>query len=82
MTLHIRPARQEDKGEIQKLVKMFWGEPYVVAQGTLHDTRQPGALIAVEQQETWGILHYRINQITCEIITLASSNPGRGLAPR
>jgi N-acetylglutamate synthase-like GNAT family acetyltransferase len=75
----IRPACDQDRVQLQKIVKACWGEAFVVTQGMRHETRHLDALVAAEGQAILGVLHYRIMDEICEIITLAALIPGRGI---
>jgi GNAT superfamily N-acetyltransferase len=79
MPVHIEKISEKDKKEVLAILQSFWGDSKIVVHNEIFDALSLDGVKAVDNNQISGICHYRISQKECEIITLASLNPGRGI---
>ena len=77
--IHIREIRESDKTWVSQILTTRWGSTTVVSRGMLHAAHELPGFIAAEDTVPLGLLTYRMNEDTCEIITLDSLEEGRGI---
>jgi len=78
MTMQIEPISAEDKKPILDVVRTFWGDETIIVHNEIFLVSELDGLKAVEEQNIIAVLHYRLLGEECEILTLASTKPGRG----
>lgn len=79
MPVHIEKISEKDKKEVLAILQSFWGDSKIVVQNEIFDALSLDGVKAVDNNKILGICHYRISDKECEILTLASLNPGQGI---
>ena len=75
----IRPLHDKDKDWIRRLLIDHWAADFVIVHGELyHPTELPGFAAELGAVKA-GLVTYRIDGEGCEIMTLDSLFPGRGI---
>jgi GNAT superfamily N-acetyltransferase len=75
----IRPARSQDTEWIRRLMLDHWAAEFVIVHGAVfHPAELPGFL-AESAGRNAGLLTYAVTPEECEIVTLDSLLPGRGI---
>ena len=78
-SIQIEPITKADHAIVAAIMQDYWGDTFVVVHGEIfHAAEMPG-LKAVSRDEIVGIMHYRIFNQECEILTLASRQEGQGI---
>jgi GNAT superfamily N-acetyltransferase len=77
--IHVREIQESDKSAVSQILVSRWGSTAVVSRGVLHPAHELPGFIAAEDTVPLGLLTYRMNEDTCEIITLDSLEEGRGI---
>jgi len=77
--LPIRAVNDEDRGKIAEFIRRRWGGEMVVVHDVVYTPhRLPGFIY--ERDGRWlGLLTYHVEGTACEIVTLNSLEPGRGI---
>lgn len=75
----IRSIEDTDRSQIAKLVEDLWGSHLVVTRGRGHDAASAPGFLAVDGQETVGLLTLRFEGDECEILTVDAFAQGRGI---
>ncbi len=75
----IRPIEDSDRSQIAKLVEELWGSHLVVTRGQVHDAASSLGFLAVDGQQTVGLLTLRFEGDECEILTVDAFVQGRGI---
>lgn len=79
MPYEIHPIEPKDQPSIAAAVCERWGdEQILIHEESFHTASLPG-LMASDQDELLGFLHYQVRGEECEIITLASLRQRRGV---
>jgi GNAT superfamily N-acetyltransferase len=77
--LKIRPLSPADRDWVKRHIAEHWGAEIVVAHGTIyHPAALPGFVAELDGKMT-GLVTFQINGDACEIVTLDSLHPGRGI---
>jgi len=77
--LEVRPLADGDRAWAREVETESWGQPIVARLGELVDpTRLPG-LLALLDGERAGLLTYAVRGDECEVVTIRSLLPGRGV---
>ncbi|MDF1519685.1 MAG: GNAT family N-acetyltransferase [Brevefilum sp.] len=79
MAVHIEKLSEKDKKEILAILQSFWGDSKIVVHNEIIDALSLDGIKAVDNNKISGICHYQISDKECEILTLASLNPGQGI---
>jgi ribosomal protein S18 acetylase RimI-like enzyme len=75
----LRPIREADREQIARFVSERWGSEIVVSRGVVHKPAELPGFIAFQGEEWLGLLTYHIKGEACEIVTLDSLVPARGI---
>ena len=75
----IRPLAAEDRDWVRAHVAELWGAPLIVVHGVSYYPETLPGFLAVEEDEPAGLLTYQLDGGNCEIVTLDSLRPGRGI---
>ena len=75
----IRPWGPADRGWIEGLLSERWGSSRIVSLKVVHDALALPALVAWRGEERVGLLTYHVEGPACEIVTLDSLMPRRGV---
>ncbi len=79
MTLKILPIEPIDRDQVRELMVKEWGSDLVIVHRELFTPHQLPGFKAVDGRELTGLITYNITGTECEIITLNSFHPGRGI---
>jgi len=75
----IRPSREEDKEWIRRLMREHWAAEFVYVHGTtFHPDQLPGFLAELGDEKAGLVTYHRAGE-NCEIVTLDSLVPGKGI---
>jgi len=77
--IRIQPIRDTDKNWINRILIDRWGSTTIVTRCVIHAADELPGFIAVEENIPVGLLMYRFEAGTCEIISLDSLVEGRGI---
>jgi ribosomal protein S18 acetylase RimI-like enzyme len=76
--MEVRPLKDEDRAWVVESVSNEWGLPIVSISGP-HNPAQLAGFVAIEADERLGLITYRATEEDCEVVTLNSLRPGRGI---
>jgi len=76
---HIRPLTTDDPEWVSQFISRRWGTKIVVAHGAIYYPHQLPGFVALEDNQAIGLLTYHFDQRSCEIVTLDSTRPERGI---
>jgi ribosomal protein S18 acetylase RimI-like enzyme len=79
MDFSIRPVCDEDAHWIRHLLRECWAADFLVVRGEVHFPADLPGFVAEIGTEKAGLTTYRIEGECCEIMTLNSLFPGRGI---
>lgn len=75
----IRPLTEKDRSFVRQFMEAHWGgEEIIVHNEVFHPAELPG-FMAIYKGETVGLVTYAITGDSCEIVTLDSLLPGKGI---
>ncbi len=75
----IRAVEAGDRHWIERFVTEGWGADLVVAHGAIYRPSSLPGFIALEDGQLIGLITFSIGSDSCEIVTLDSLRPGRGI---
>jgi len=75
----LRPLRADDKGWVSQFIGEHWGADKVVAHGVVYYPQDLPGFVAVRVGEQVGLIAYRIEQQSCEIVTLNNVQGSMGV---
>jgi GNAT superfamily N-acetyltransferase len=76
---HIRGIRDDDREWIRDFIGRRWGSSIVVTRGAIHHTDKLPGFIAESEGIRNGLITYRIDGTSFEIVTLDATLEGRGI---
>jgi GNAT superfamily N-acetyltransferase len=76
---HIRNIRDGDREWIRDFISARWGSTIVVTRGVIHQTDGLPGFIAEGEGMRHGLITYRIDGTSCEIVTLDAGLERRGI---
>ncbi len=77
--LAIRPVRDDEQHELERVVRERWGSPRIVSSGTAHPIESLPCLVATNELGDWlGLAAYRFAAGACELVLLEALVCGRG----
>lgn len=79
LAFQVRPLTPDDRAWVGQTTIEQWGDPFVVAHGTIYEPQRLPGFIAILQEEPVGLLTYTLEHEACEIVTLDSLKPGIGI---
>lgn len=79
LQLCVRPATADDREWIRRVLRHRWRSTQIVTRGVVHEADLLPALIAEANGERIGLATYRFAPPGCELITLDSMLPARGV---
>lgn len=79
MPYQIEIINEGDKDEVSTIVRSIWGDETIIVHNDIFHTLELDGLKAVQGERIIGILHYQVRGQECEILTLASLDPGKGI---
>ena len=77
--MSIQPLTAADKEWVRQFVIAHWGAETAVGHGVVYRPHELPGFVAVEDGERIGLLTYRIDGPDCEVVTVDSLRPGRGI---
>ncbi len=77
--MSIQPINDTHKIWINRILIDRWGSTTIVTRGVLHAANELSGFVAVEENVPVGLLTYRFEAGTCEVISLDSLAEGRGI---
>lgn len=80
--ISIRSIAQEDEANVASLLEDLWGSRKVVTRGRVYDAAKLPGFIALEGGDVVGLLTYRVDEGSCEVVTLDAFVSGRGIGSR
>jgi GNAT superfamily N-acetyltransferase len=80
MKIHVLSEKYLDW--VQSLLRERWGSPVMISRGTIHHANQLPGFIALDSDQPVGLITYSLNNNECEIVTLDSLEPGKGIASK
>lgn len=76
----IRPAAKEDRNWVAKFLDDHWGSTRIVSRGQVYLAHLLPGFIAEKDEEQIGLITFRIEDASCELMTLNSKLPNQGVA--
>jgi ribosomal protein S18 acetylase RimI-like enzyme len=76
--VNVRPLDDADHAWLTEIMTRQWGLPVVSISGA-YDPRTLRGLVAVEAGQRLGVITYRRTERECEVVTLNSVQPNRGM---
>lgn len=77
--LVIRKIGSSDKDWISAILKQQWGSVHIVTRGRMYRADTIPGFIALYNNKPSGVITYHIDNNDCEIMTLDSLLPGKGI---
>jgi ribosomal protein S18 acetylase RimI-like enzyme len=75
----LRPIREPDREQIARFLVNHWGSEIVVSRGVLHRPAELPGFVAFQGKDWLGVVTYHVVGDRCEMVTLDSLAPGRGI---
>lgn len=75
----VRPIHGSDRPALPALVRQLWGDALVVAHGAIYRPAELPGFIAESEGEIVGLATYHLADGACELVTLDSLRPRRGI---
>jgi len=75
----LRPIRGSDREQIARFMIERWGAEIVVSRGVVHRPAVLPGFIAFAGETWFGLATYHVDGDACEIVTLNSLKPSRGV---
>jgi GNAT superfamily N-acetyltransferase len=66
----VRPIRDDERGELARLIESHWGSPVIANRGSANDASALPCLVAVAGERWLGVAVYRIDGGECELVLL------------
>src|SRR5512140_1452316 len=82
MSVTIRRYRADDRAALCAFWKDHWGDGFIVAHGETFRPEDVEGFIAEEAGEWVGVVTYWARGQGCEIVSIDSLRPGRGVGSR
>ena len=79
MSVTVREIEDADRPWIRQLLTERWGSPRIVTRGNVHEADELPGYVALVGGERAGLLTYQKHECSCEIVTLDSQLPERGV---
>jgi RimJ/RimL family protein N-acetyltransferase len=76
---HIRPITPQDRDIVIRLLTRHWGSTVILSRGQIHRGDELPGFLAIHQEQTAGLITYRIEGRACEITSLNSLVEGIGI---
>ncbi len=78
-SISVEPVRPTDREWVEQFIVERWGAPTVVAHGVAYQAHEAPGFIAVHDGERVGLVTYYMADDACEIVSLDSARPNRGV---
>jgi ribosomal protein S18 acetylase RimI-like enzyme len=76
--MDVRPLNDGDRAWVAEIISNEWGLPIVSISG-LHNPAELAGFVAFEADERLGLITYEVTGEGCEVVTLNSRRPSRGI---
>ncbi|MGQ0572234.1 MAG: GNAT family N-acetyltransferase, partial [Armatimonadota bacterium] len=76
---HVRQVGPDDRGWVAQFITNRWGADRMVAHGAVYRPAELPGFVALEERERVGLLTYQVEGPACEIVSLDSTRPSRGV---
>jgi glyoxylase-like metal-dependent hydrolase (beta-lactamase superfamily II)/GNAT superfamily N-acetyltransferase len=80
--IHYRPIVGSDRSVVEEILVRHWGSEIQVVNGKLHRVCELPGILAEQGDTVVGLITFRFVDDACEIMTLNSMAPGRGIGRR
>ena len=80
--IRIRPVDESDRATVERIMLDEWGGDIQVVNGELFRATELPGFLAEQDDKVVGLITYRFMDDECEITTLNSMAPGRGIGRR
>jgi DNA-3-methyladenine glycosylase I len=77
--VQLRPLDEAERPWLAAFLDEHWGGADMLIRGELHDLRGASAVVAVQAGERVGLLTYVVRGDACEVTSLDSLVPGKGI---
>ena len=75
----LRPLTAHDRNWVLQFIAEHWGSNIIVSRGAIYTADTLPGFIALMQGERVGLLTYHIQGNECEIVSIDSTQPARGI---
>src|SRR3954469_18376133 len=79
MAFEIRPVESHERDRVRSIILERWGDETVVGHGDVMRPHEHLGLAATEDDRWVGLITYRIDGDTCEIVSIDALDEGRGV---
>jgi ribosomal protein S18 acetylase RimI-like enzyme len=79
VTVVIRALEPNDQDWAVQFVADRWGANIVIAHGAIYHPHTLPGFVAIDKDERVGLVTYRVEDDRCEIVTIDSTRPVRGI---
>ena len=76
--MQVRELGDDDRPWLREIIEREWGLPAVSISGA-HDPGELPGLVAYDGDDRLGALTYRVDQDTCEVVTINAVVEGKGV---
>ena len=76
---HVRPLDSSDTDWVKHFIAERWGAEFVVAHGTVFHPHDLPGFVAIQETEKVGLITFSIAGDSCEVVSLDSLRPSRGI---
>ena len=77
--MDVRPIEDGERDWVDGLIGERWKAPHVVSRGRVHRPAELPGLVAVDGDRRVGLLTYRVEGDSCEVVTVDALEDGRGI---
>lgn len=78
-TVVIQPIAPDDKAWVRQFMIDHWGAETIVGHGVVYTPSELPGFIALVDRDKAGLLTYHVADDSCEVVTIDSTLPGRGV---
>ncbi len=78
-SFELREITAGDQDWVRRFIAVQWGAEYVVAHEAVYYPHALPGFVALQDGEVAGLVTYRIDGASCEIVSLDSLRPGQGI---
>ena len=76
---HLAPLTDGDRPWAAEVLTAHWGSPMIVTRGRVYDAARLPGFVATSDGERFGLVTYHLTEGACQIVSLNSLAPGRGI---
>lgn len=78
-SISIRPMTKEDRNWVAQFLDENWGSTRIVSRGQVYLAHLLPGFIAEKEGERVGLITFRIDEVSCEIVTINSTLANQGI---